>query len=128
MPKGIPQAGFRRTRKYKAKTLQELDQEIAINAPSYAEELEKYIKPFICPHCGNEIQVVDKEVAMYMLDRALGKPRQRLEMDITETIQFNADQIDTILNRLISSPEGIEFLRLHSPVPEAIEGEYKEVK
>ena len=108
MPKGIPTKGYRATKKYKAKSLQELEQDIASKAPWYAEELEKYIKPFACPHCGNEIQVIDKEVAMYMIDRALGKPVQKHELDITETIQLTADQIDTLIERYQIANRAIE--------------------
>jgi hypothetical protein len=99
MPKGKPKAGFRKTEKFKSRTLRELEQDIASKAPGFIEELEKYIKPFPCPHCGNEIQVIDKEVAMYMVDRALGKPKQRTELGITETIQLNADQIDELIEK-----------------------------
>jgi len=99
MPKGVPKAGFRKTGKHKSQTLQELEQAIAEKAPGFVEELEKYVKPFPCPHCGNEIQVIDKEVAMYMVDRALGKPKLKHEVDITEQMQFNADDIEKIIDR-----------------------------
>jgi len=99
MPKGVPAAGFRRTKKYKARTLQELESDIQSKAPFVWDELEKYVKPFRCPHCGNEIQVVDKEVAMYMLDRALGKPKQKAKLDITQTIELSADQAMSIIMR-----------------------------
>ena len=127
MPTGIPKAGYRKTKWREAKSREEIERELAFRTPEIIAELEKLTKPFPCPHCGNIIKIIDKDVGMYLVDRVLGKPKQRTEVDITETIQFNADQIDTILNRLLNSPEGIEFLRLHSPLPEAIEGEYKEV-
>ncbi len=103
MPRGVPLKGFRRTGKYKARSLQELEQDIASKAVVFVAELEKYIKPFPCPHCGNTIKVVDKEVAMYMVDRALGKPKQKHEVDVAETIQLTADQIDRILESHIWS-------------------------
>ena len=83
MPKGIPRAGFRRTKRYKTKTLQELEKDIANKAPYIVEELEKLTRPFPCPSCGNEILRIDKDVAMYLVDRALGKPKQRQQVDIT---------------------------------------------
>jgi len=107
MPRGKPTAGFRKTKKYKTEALQELEQDIARKAPDFFEELEKYVKPFNCPHCGNEIQVIDKEVAMYLLDRALGKPKQKHEVDITETIQLNADQIDDVVRNHLPQIVGL---------------------
>jgi hypothetical protein len=49
MPKGIPRAGFRRTKRYKTKSLQELEKDIADKAPYIVEELEKLTRPFPCP-------------------------------------------------------------------------------
>lgn len=97
MPKGKPKAGFRRTKRYKTKSLQELERDIANKAPDIVEELEKLTKPFPCPHCGNEIRIIDKDVGIYLVDRALGKPKQRQEVDITQNIQLSADDIDRII-------------------------------
>lgn len=129
MPKGIPRAGFRRTGKHKSQTLQELEQELAHKAPDIVAELEKLTKPIECPNCGNSIKVIDKDVGMYLLDRVMGKPKQKHEVDITETIQLSADQIDQVLrNHLpqiieLYKPEIIALL----PQGEVIEGEYSEV-
>jgi len=139
MPKGVPDAGFRKTKRFKTKSLEELEQEIASKAPGFAEELEKYIKPFQCPHCGGEIQVIDKEVAMYMLDRALGKPRQKLEVDVLPSL--TADKIDMIIENHRDGfiamagerylPEIVArnqiAIRALLTQGEAIEGEYKEL-
>jgi len=132
MPKGKPVAGFRKTKKYKSRTLQELEQDIAGKAPGFVEELEKYVKPFPCPHCGNEIQVVDKEVAMYMVDRALGRTRQKVELGITETIQLTADQCDEIIEKHLPGIAALLAARYHIDIrallPEGvIEGEVKEI-
>jgi len=97
MPKGIPKAGFRRTGRYKSKTLQELEQELALKVPDIVAELEKLTKPFECPHCGNQIRIIDKDVGMYLVDRVMGKPKQKHEVDIAENIQLTADQIDQVL-------------------------------
>ena len=99
MPKGIPRAGFRRTKVYKTKSLQELERDIANKAPYIVEELERLTKPFACPHCGNEIRIIDKDVGMYLVDRALGKPKQRQELDISQTIELTADQVMAIVQR-----------------------------
>jgi len=113
MPKGIPRAGFRRTKVYKTKSLQELERDIANKAPYIVEELEKLTKPFPCPHCGNEIRIIDKDVGMYLVDRALGKPKQKQEIDVTQTIQLSADQIDDLLTR--HEPQFIAWLKDRHP-------------
>ena len=56
-------------------------------------------KPIECPSCGQSIHVIDKDVGMYLVDRVLGKPKQQVKVDITETIQLTADQIDLIVER-----------------------------
>ena len=109
MPKGIPKAGFRRTGKYKSKTLQELEQELTLKAPDIVAELEKLTKPIECPNCGHTIKVIDKDVGMYLLDRVMGKPKQKHEVDITENIQLNADQIDTLVVRHL--PQIVELYK-----------------
>ena len=137
MPKGIPKAGFRRTGRRKSKTLQELEQELALKVPDIVAELEKLTKPFGCRHCGNEIRIIDKEVGMYLVDRVLGKPKQKHEVDITETIQLTADQVDTLLDRIIATraldlvKRAIALLPRDEvvallPQGEVVEGEYSE--
>ena len=100
MPKGIPAAGFRRTKAYTAKTIQELDADLQAKAPRIIEELERLTKPLPCPHCGNKIEVIDKEVGMYLLNRAMGMPKQRQEVDITQQIELSADQVEVLVQRL----------------------------
>jgi len=126
MPKGIPAAGFRRTKKYKVKSLQELEQDIANKAPYIVEELEKLTKPFSCPHCGNEIRMIDKDVGMYLVDRALGKPKQKHEVDIAENIQLTADQIDVMIQRNPVLARAYEIAQRQLLTEGVIEGEYSE--
>ena len=99
MPTGQPKLGFRRTKNRKGKSLQEIEQEIAFRVPEIIKELEKLTKPITCPHCGNSISVIDKEVGMYLVDRVMGKPTQKHELDITESIQLSGDQIDLLIER-----------------------------
>jgi hypothetical protein len=73
------------------------------------EELEKLTKPWSCPHCGNEIRIIDKDVGMYLVDRSLGKPKQKQEVDITQNIQLSADQIDGVLRNHL--PQIVELYR-----------------
>lgn len=132
MPKGIPKAGFRRTGRRKSKTLQELEQELALKAPGIVAELEKLTKPIECPSCGHTIKVIDKDVGMYLVDRVMGKPKQRQELDITQSIQLNADQIDSVIKRHLPQvvemykPEIIALIDQGKLLPEVIEGEYSE--
>ena len=119
MPTGIPKAGYRKTKWKEAKSREEIEREIAFRVPDIITELEKLSKPFPCPHCGNTIKIIDKDVGMYLIDRVLGKPKQRTEVDITETIQLTADQIDMLIERYQIASRAL--------LPEAIEGEYKEV-
>jgi len=99
MPTGKPKAGFRRTKKYKGKTVQDIERELAFRVPDIIAELEKLAKPMTCPSCGHSMQVIDKDVGMYLVDRVMGKPRQEHKVDITETIQLSADQIDLLIKR-----------------------------
>jgi hypothetical protein len=109
MPKGIPRAGFRRTGRYKSKTLQELEQELALKVPDIVAELEKLTRAFECPHCGNQIRIIDKDVGMYLVDRVMGKPKQKQEVDITENIQLNADQLHEVLRNHL--PQIVDMYR-----------------
>ena len=61
-------------------------------------------KPVICPHCLNDTgqrtaDTVALQSAVELLNRRLGKPVAKQEVDITTNIVLTADQIDTILER-----------------------------
>ena len=148
MPKGIPQAGYRKTSKYKARTVQEIEKDLQNKAPGILAELEKLTKPFECPHCGNEIKIIDKEVGMYLVDHAIGRSKSRTELDVTHNIQLSADDVMKViashpilskiyaLAELIANypeEEIVEVLEKACQIaqrallPEAIEGEYKEI-
>ena len=104
MPTGKPKAGFRRSKRYweqatKAQTAQQIEADLQGKAPRIIAELEKLTKPISCPNCGHVIEVIDKDVGFYLVDHAIGKSRSRLEMDITQTIQLNADQIDQVIRK-----------------------------
>ena len=55
----------------------------------------------LCPECGHEVGLkqIDREAAIYLIDRVLGKPTQRTEVDITERIVLTSVQIDKIMQR-----------------------------
>ena len=123
MPKGIPTAGYRKTSKYKARTAQEIEQDLQNKAPGILAELEKLTKPFECPHCGNTIKIIDKDVGMYLVDHAIGKAKSRAEIDITQTIQLNADQIDSVIRKhlpQIVEIYGADIRALLAPVEDKV--------
>ena len=99
MPKGKPSRGFRRTVRYKTRTLQDIEQEIQSKTPELVEKLENLTKPIICPECGHVTEMVDKDVAMFLIDHGIGKPRQKLEVDVTERIVLTSVQIEKIMQR-----------------------------
>ena len=99
MPKGKPTRGFRRTVRYKTRTLQDIEQEIQSKTPELVEKLENLTKPIVCPECGHVIEMIDKDVAMFLIDHGIGKPRQKLEVDITERIVLTSVQIERIMQR-----------------------------
>ena len=76
----------------------------SINIPKIVKNLEKWSTghEVTCPHCQERTGVyvpdtVALQSAVELLNRRLGKPVQRQEIDITQTIQLNADQLDMIL-------------------------------
>jgi len=97
MPKGTPRAGFRRTKKRKRLTKQEIEEELLYRTPEVLTELDKLVRPFSCPHCDKEIKIIDKDIGMWLVDHGIGRSTQKHEVDVTEHIQLSADQIDAIL-------------------------------
>ena len=87
-----------------------------INIPKIVKNLEKWSqgKEVICPRCTERTGVyvpdtVALQSAIELLNRRLGKPVQRQEIDITTTIQLNADQIDQVLRNHL--PQIVELYR-----------------
>jgi len=106
----------------------------AINVEEIVNNLREWAKgkEIVCPHCNQRTgaftaDTVALQSAIELLNRRLGKPIQRHEVDITETIQLNADQIDTVMRNHL--PQIVEMYRpeITALLPEAIEGEYKEI-
>ena len=102
MPIGIPKAGYRRTKHLKARSIKIALEHLEGDVPGIIEELKKlaYGKPVIC-ECGREVGLkqIDREAAIYLIDRVLGKPTQRTEVDITERIVLTSVQIEKIMQR-----------------------------
>ena len=100
-PIGIPKAGYRRTKHLKARSIKTALEHLEGDIPGIIEELKKlaYGKPVKC-ECGREVvKQIDREAAIYLIDRVLGKPAQRTELDITERIVLSSVQIDKIIQR-----------------------------
>lgn len=78
-------------------------------------------KEIVCPHCLKRTEcfipdTVALQSAIELLNRRLGKVPQSVQVDITETIQLSADQIDLLIERYKIANQAL-----------LIEGEYKEV-
>ena len=136
MPKGIPAKGFRHTQKLDVLSIEDIERELARKVPDIISQLEKLTRQFACPHCHKPVQVIDKDVGIYLVNRALGMPKQRTELDITQTYQFNADQLDALLERHLPAIAELIAERYHVEIPllasqnerstksDIIEGEY----
>ena len=80
------------------------------------KNLEKWSggKEVICPKCLERTGVyvpdtIALQSAIELLNRRLGKVPQSVQLDITETIQLNADQIDQVLRNNL--PQIVELYR-----------------
>ena len=71
--------------------------------PTIIEKLKvlAYGEPVICPKCGESVGInkIDRDAAIYLIDRVLGKPKQVSEVDVTQRIELTADQCATLLLR-----------------------------
>ena len=136
MPKGIPKKGFRRSQKLSSVSLEEIERNLVKRSPDFLEKLEALTKPLPCPSCGAQVRGPDREAIIYLCNRALGMPKQRTEVDITQTYQFNADQLDALLERHLPAIAELIAERYHVEIPllasqnerstksDIIEGEY----
>ena len=95
-----------------------------VNIPKIVKNLEKWSqgKEVICPHCLKNTGIcvpdtISLQAALELLNRRLGKVPQSVQLDITETIQLNADQVALLVERYQIAH------RAMLPVGEVIEGE-----
>ena len=76
-----------------------------IDVAGLVKKLEEYAegKPVICSVCGNECgrlpDTLAIQAAIELLNRRLGKPVQKTELDITERIVLTSVQIEKIMQR-----------------------------
>ena len=127
MPKGIPKKGFRRSQKLSSVSLEEIERNLVKRSPDLLEKLEALTKPLPCPNCGGQVRGPDRDALIYLCNRAMGMPKQRQELDITQSFQLSADQIDVLIERHLPALAALVAERYHLALPEPIEGEYKEV-
>ena len=86
----------------------------AINVEEIVNSLKEWAKgkEIVCPHCNRKTgaytaDTVALQSAIELLNRRLGKPAQKHELDITQTLQLNADQIDILLEKHFDSIVGL---------------------
>lgn len=111
-----------------------------VNIPKIVKNLEKWSsgKEVTCPHClkSTNVYVPDTialQSALELLNRRLGKVPQSVQLDITETIQLNADQVDMLIERYqiamkatISPGERLALSQgIDKALDKVIEGEYE---
>ena len=125
--KAISKRGGRRigAGRKKTPTTQLRDAIDAINVPEIVEHLRDWSrgKEVICPFCNKNTgaytaDTVALQSAIELLNRRLGKVPQQVQLDVTETIQLSADQIDLLVERYQIAQRAL--------LP-AIDVEYKEV-
>jgi len=88
-----------------------------INDSEIIDSLQSWAKgkEVICPHCTKPTgaytaDTVALQSAIELLNRKRGKVPQSVQLDITETIQLNADQIDSVIRNHL--PQIIELYRV----------------
>jgi len=78
------QKGRSGRRKLPATVVKEAIESLSGDLPEIIERLKRlaFGDPIICQHCGKETGVTrpDREAAMYLLDRVLGKPKAQTEL------------------------------------------------
>ena len=108
-------------RKLQSTTLKEAISSLEGDIPGIIEELKKlaYGKPVLCPECGHAVGLkqIDREAAIYLIDRVLGKPTQRTEVDITDRIVLTSVQIEKIIQRY----QLAQRLMLPAPVDKSVD-------
>ena len=87
-----------------------------INESEIIESLRTWAKgkPVICPHCLKDTgaytaDTVALQAAIELLNRKRGKVPQSVQLDVTETIVLNADQIDQVLRKHL--PQIVEIYK-----------------
>lgn len=98
----------------------------AINIPKIVKNLEKWSQghEVKCTHCDKPTGVyvpdtVALQSAIELLNRRLGKPVQRQEIDITQNIVLNADQIDNVLRNHLPQIVELYQAEIRGLLPEA---------
>jgi hypothetical protein len=109
-------------KKTQSTTLKESLNRLEGDIPSIIEALKQaaYGKAVKCKACGAETALREPDIVActYLIDRVVGKPVAKSEVDVTSHIEFSADQAARILMRIsqgmIESPQiqGVTCLNL----------------
>jgi hypothetical protein len=98
-----------------------------INIEQIIHNLQEWSKgkQVICPHCNEPTglytaDTVALQSAIELLNRRLGKPVQSVSLDVTQTIQLSADQIDLLIERFQIANRAL--------LPKVIEGEVRTIE
>ena len=80
----------------------------------------------VCPKCGATVtlRVPDIEAAKYLVDRILGKPALKLEIDVLQKVELSPEQHKALLERAAQAREQFlagEWLELEDDTPVASE-------
>ena len=114
MPKGVPLKGFRHTKRHDNISIEQIEASLIRRVPDLVEQLEKLTKPRVCSNCGHKDGQVDRDAIIYLLDRALGKPVQKQEVDVVQRIQLDADQIASVISKNLGG--FLDYLAMNHPV------------
>ena len=102
----------------------------AIDAERIIKDLQTWAKgkEVTCPHCGEKTgaytaDTVALQSGLELLNRKLGKVPTNVQLDITQTIQLNADQIDSVIRKHL--PQIVEMYapEIRGLLPEGVTSE-----
>ena len=85
--------------------MEEALNELRGDIPEIIDKLKRlaFGNPVICQHCTKETGVtkIDKEAAIYLLDRVLGRPRQEIDQRVKAAIMVTADEYELAIRLAI---------------------------
>jgi len=83
-------------RKSPTSQLREGLEQLQGDIPGILEKLKDlaFGKPIVCQHCGGETgqKGIDREAAIYLVDRIMGKPKQVQEVDLLARTELTSSQ------------------------------------
>lgn len=113
-------------KKSNIRTLKDALTKLEGDLPSIVEKLKSlaFGRKVECPFCHKELPILkpDREAAIYLIDRIMGRPKQIAETNITQTIQLKAD--DCFMLMELAAQRAAEFKALPQ---KTVEAEFKEI-